>query len=75
MSRYLHRKPFIMVSAEHMTKVADWRQKARDGVLTQDEMREAITFLRAERVAMPASTTKVKLKVNTIDLLSELDNL
>lgn len=65
-----------MISAEHMTKVAEWRVKARDGTLTQDEMREAITFLRAERVAMPASGTKAKAKpINTADLLSELDGL
>lgn len=64
-----------MVSLEHMTKVADWRQRAREGTLTQDEMREAITFLRAERVAMPAAkTTKAKV-INTSDLLSELENL
>lgn len=64
-----------MVSLEHMTKVADWRQKAREGTLTPDEMREAIIFLRAERVAMPAAKAKAKPIINTQDLLSELDGL
>ena len=64
-----------MVTEAHMTKVADWRQKAREGTLTQDEMREAITFLRAERVAMPAAKAKAKPVINTQDLLSELDGL
>lgn len=54
-------------------RVAELRQKAREGTLTQDETREAITFLRAERLAMPQGKTKTKTpSVNADDLLSEL---
>ncbi len=67
----------MSVSAEQMAKVAEWREKARQGTLTLDESREAIRFLRAERQAMPTGSSKAKPKVevNTSDLLSELDNL
>ena len=65
-------------------KVQLWRQKAREGTLTQDEMREAIEILRQGRTAAAATsavsrerkaTTKAKANVNSDDLLSELDGL
>lgn len=65
-------------SPEAMTKIADWRQKARDGTLTRDEMREAISFLRAERTAIPPSTAKPRTSAakapakSADDLLGEL---
>jgi SpoU rRNA methylase family enzyme len=65
----------MTVSIEMQAKVAEWRQKARDGTLTMDEMKEAIKFLRAERVAVaPAkqSTRKQAAAVNTDALLGEL---
>lgn len=69
----------MSVSPEMMTKIADWREKARSGQLTRDEMREAIVFLRAERQAVPpaaARSTKAQAaSVNTDDLLGQLDNL
>ena len=34
-------------SPEMQAKIQLWRQKAREGTLTQDEMREAIAALRA----------------------------
>lgn len=69
----------MSVSPEMMTKVAIWREKARNGTITTEEMKEAIVFLRAERQAMPASSaTKsrtAKPVVSATDLLSELDGL
>ena len=63
----------MSVSLEHQQKVAEWRIRAREGTLSIEEMREAITFLRAERIAMPPSkSSKAKPVVNADDLLSEL---
>ena len=65
-------------------KVQLWRQKAREGTLTQDEMREAIEILRQGRTGAAATsaasrtrkaTAKAKSNVNSDDLLSELDGL
>jgi len=54
-------------------RVAELRQKAREGTLTQEETREAISFLRAERLAMPQGKTRTKAPApNADDLLSEL---
>lgn len=60
------------------TKVQLWRQKARDGTLTQEEMREAIAALRADRATIGAAKgkrTTTKKNINSDDLLNELDNL
>ena len=59
-------------SLELQTRIAELREKARHGTLTQDECREGIRFLRQERLAMPAKTTKSKTIINGDDLLSEL---
>lgn len=61
-------------------KVAEWRQKAREGTLTLDETREAIKFLRAGRSLVAAATggsktSKAKPKPSGDDLLSELEGL
>jgi len=54
-------------------RVGELRQKAREGTLTQDETREAIAFLRAERLAMPQGKARTKAPApNANDLLSEL---
>ena len=55
-------------------RIAELRQKAREGTLTMDETKEGIAFLRAERLQMPASPSKSKPKVivNADDLLGEL---
>lgn len=42
---------------------AEWRVKAAQGTLTREEMREAVTFLRADRLmsvshSLAAKTTK-----------------
>jgi SpoU rRNA methylase family enzyme len=53
-------------------KVAEWRQKARDGALTLEEMKEAIAFLRQERIMMPPSKASTKKTVDADALLGEL---
>ena len=71
-------------SHEMQAKIQLWRQKAREGTLTQDEMREAIAALRQDRVAAAGvstasrakkSATAAKKAVNSDDLLSELDGM
>lgn len=56
-------------------RIAELREKARLGTMTLEDCREGITFLRAERLAMPQSSSKprtAKPSVNADDLLSEL---
>ena len=71
-------------SPEMQAKIQLWRQKAREGTLTQDEMREAIAALRQDRVGAAGvsaasrekkATAKAKKNVNSDDLLNELDGL
>ena len=64
-------------------KVAEWRRKAREGTLSLEETREAITALRAGRSLIAAATggsktkaaSKAKAKPSGDDLLSELEGL
>ena len=65
----------MSVSLEIQQKVAEWREKARAGTLTLDEMKSAISYLRAERLAMPPAKAKAKAVINTDDLFNELSNL
>lgn len=62
-------------SLEMQTRIAELRIKARDGVLTLEETKEAIRFLRQERMAMePTKGTKkaAAAAINPDDLLGEL---
>lgn len=73
------------MSPENSAKIQAWRQRAREGTLTQDDLREAIATLREGRVAAAATSSKSrsaaattrakKLPVNSDDLLSELGDL
>jgi hypothetical protein len=69
------------MSPELQSKIAIWRQKAINGNLTADEMKEAITALRQDRVgASIASTTSRASKAkapapNVGDMLSELEDM
>jgi uncharacterized membrane protein len=72
------------MSPEMQAQIQLWRQKSRDGTLTQEEMREAIKALREDRVGAAKisagsrakkATAKAKANVNSDDLLSELDGL
>lgn len=71
-------------SPELQLKIAQWRDKARQGTLTQDEMREAIAALRSDRTSIPQATAGSKVtkartaaskKPDSDDLLSELEGL
>lgn len=72
----------MVADTQTQLKVLEWRQKAREGTLSMDEMREAIKFLRAGR-AMTAPATggsktrkaAASAKPNGDDLLSELEGL
>lgn len=68
-----------MNTLELNAHVANWRQKALAGTITQDEMREAIKMLRAGRVSASHASAKsrgtraAKAPVDVDDLLKELD--
>lgn len=69
-----------MIPSENVQmKVAEWREKARAGTLTKEEMRDAIVFLRAERTAGVATAAKAKASakpaVSVDTLFGELDGL
>ncbi len=69
------------ISPEISMKVAAWRQKAAEGTLTLDDMKEAIIHLRAGRVnaANASAASKRKKAITEIpsaaDMLSDLENL
>jgi hypothetical protein len=70
-----------MISPELQGQIAEWRLKAADGTLTQDEMKAAITLLRAGRVSAAYTSdasrrkTAAKTIVHADDLLGELGEL
>jgi len=63
------------------SRIAVWRQKALDGSLTIDDMKEAIAYFMQDRAATPppasrTSTRKVAAPLPSAeDLLSGLDDL
>lgn len=69
------------VSPELQSRIASWRQRASEGLLTIEEMREAIIALRAGRVAAVASSAASTRKKaiaaipSADDLLGELADL
>jgi hypothetical protein len=63
----------MTVSLEMQQRIAELRQKARDGTMTLEDTREAISFLRKERLSMPpAKSSTRKAVVDTDSLLGEL---
>jgi hypothetical protein len=64
-------------SPEAIARVIEWRAKAAAGTLTIDEMKAAVIFLRAERVAAPAGKPRAaKAAPRSADaMLADLDNL
>ena len=71
-------------SPELQMKIQEWRAKAREGTLTQEEMREAIAALRKDRGSVTQATagskttrtrTAAAKKPDGDDLLSELEGL
>lgn len=52
---------------EFQLKLEEWRQKAREGKLTTEEMREAILFMRAGRVhAVTEKASRAAAKPKTL---------
>jgi uncharacterized protein YnzC (UPF0291/DUF896 family) len=65
----------LSVSVETQLRISELREKARNGTLTVEECKEAINFLRQERLAMPQSSAKSRTKApppNADDLLKDL---
>jgi hypothetical protein len=50
------------ISPELSARIDAWRSKARDGTLTQDEMREAVALIREGRVSAQATSTAARAK-------------
>lgn len=72
------------MSPEVSAKVQLWRQKSREGTLTLEETREALAFLRSDRVHAAASskaastrkaTGAAKKAIDSDSLLDELGGL
>lgn len=65
----------MTVSLEMQVRIAELRQKARDGTLTLEETKEGIAFLRQERLMMPPAKASGGKKVDTPsedDLMKDL---
>lgn len=73
----------MIPSPETQAKIALWRQKAVEGTLTKEEMREALVLMRGERrsaavaseTARKTAARKVKPQLDGDDLLAELAGL
>ena len=72
------------IPLELQSKIANWRLRAAEGTLTLDEMKEAITYLRAGRIAASqaagaakrgAAAAKRTAPPPQEDMLSELEGL
>jgi hypothetical protein len=73
------------MSPENSAKIQAWRQASREGTLSQDQLREAITLIREGRVGASTTSSKArtasatsrakKAPVNSDSLLDELDGL
>jgi len=67
------------ITPELQSKIASWRQRAAEGTLTLEEMREAVSHLRSGRVsardASAASTRKKAIAAipSAADMLSDLE--
>ncbi len=65
----------MTTSIPHMQRIAELREKGRAGTMTLDDCKEAIAFLRQERLAMPVAASKSRAKTpapSGADLLAEL---
>lgn len=69
------------ISPELSAKIASWRLRVAEGTITQDELKEAILHLRANRLtaaSAAATSRRSAAKVaapSASDLLSELDEM
>jgi hypothetical protein len=70
-----------MILPDLNTKIAIWRQKAVEGTLTREEMKEAILALRGSRVSAAAASEGARRKAaktevpSADDLLRELGEI
>lgn len=70
-----------VVPPELQSKIASWRHRAATGELTQEEMKEAIVWLRAGRLeaakaSQAARTKRAKAEIpNASALLGEMEGL
>lgn len=72
-----------MLSPEMQSRLAELRQKSRENAITKEELQEALSMMRQERVGASATSATAKAKKSTAaakknidsdDLLSQLDN-
>ena len=68
------------VPLELQAKIASWRQRASEGTLTLDEMKEAILHLRAGRVSAANAASSAKRKKTSVappadDMLADLEGM
>ncbi len=69
------------MTPELQAKISLWRSRAATGDLTVEEVREALTYLRADRKSAAASTDKakrakaIKAIPSADDLLNELGDI
>ncbi len=52
----------MILQPETASKLAIWREKAKNNTLTRDEMREAVALLRGDRRGAAAASTQAKAK-------------
>lgn len=73
-----------MLSPEMQSRLAELRQKSRDNTISKEELQEALSMMRQERVGASAtsatakarkSTAAAKKNIDSDDLLNQLDNL
>lgn len=65
----------MTVSLETQQRIAELREKGRQGTMTLEDCKEAIAFLRQERLAMPQTKASPRTKAavpNADDLLKDL---
>ncbi len=71
----------VAQTPELQAKIAGWRQKAIDGTLSVEEMKEAIIALRGDRLSAAHASEASKRKTakavipSANDLLAELEGL
>lgn len=69
------------VPLELQAKISSWRMRAAEGTLSLEDMKEAIVYLRAGRVAAANASAASKRKKAIVaiphanDMLSELEGL
>ena len=68
------------VSLELQSRIAEWRLRVAEGTITPEEMKEAISMLRAGRLTAASAASASRKKSSAVapaagDMLSELEGL